>query len=353
MGTEEGYGSRVIVTTTPPSPPVLTAPAAHEVSYGLVRGVASSGSRRVVVKVDGRTVAKQPLTTRRFVVDLDLPFGEHVVTVATFDARGRSARRTVRRRLRPAARRPATGARPEARPGAPERPPHARSWLRLELRLLRPGPDDGGRRGVERTRGVSGSVDAEARGGGDRVVAVRRDARVRFVARSDLPHDARLLRQRRSQSAGSLVRRFDERWVAPRQCDDAVDRADADRHVRRLRPRHAPRRRGLREHPPDDRRPTVVGAGEANDRVRPRPPQPGDLAGERRPRPAQAVGLRVSALPTGGTSSACSPTFTTTASSIARSRPTRRGCSTRQAGSARHGTTTGSCSGAVGCSWQR
>ena len=95
MGTTEGYGSRVIVTTPLPTPPVLTAPAAHEVSYGLVRGTAAPGSQRVIVRVNGRLVAKQPLAARRFVVDLDLPFGEHVVVVETFDASGRAARRTV------------------------------------------------------------------------------------------------------------------------------------------------------------------------------------------------------------------------------------------------------------------
>ena len=95
MGTSEGYGSHVIVTVAPPSPPALTAPAAHEVSYGLVRGTASRGARRVVVRVDGRIVARQKLTARRFVVDLDLPFGQHMIAVDNFDARGRSARRTV------------------------------------------------------------------------------------------------------------------------------------------------------------------------------------------------------------------------------------------------------------------
>ena len=48
----QGYGSRVIVSTPPP--PTLVVPAAHQVSYGIVRGVAAPGARRLIVRIDGK-----------------------------------------------------------------------------------------------------------------------------------------------------------------------------------------------------------------------------------------------------------------------------------------------------------
>ncbi len=62
----------------------------------MVRGIAAPGARRVVVRVDGRTVKTLTLRTRAFTVDLDLPVGRRVVRVETLDARGRRAGRTIR-----------------------------------------------------------------------------------------------------------------------------------------------------------------------------------------------------------------------------------------------------------------
>lgn len=80
----------------PPPPLVVVAPAAHEVSYGLVRGTVRAGAKRVVVRVDGRIAGRASLRGRRFVVDLDLPFGTHTISVDAIGARGRPMRRTIR-----------------------------------------------------------------------------------------------------------------------------------------------------------------------------------------------------------------------------------------------------------------
>lgn len=85
----------MIVTPTPPAPPAITLPAPHQASYGIVRGVAAPGARRVVVRVDGRIVRKAKLAGRAFAIDLDLPFGVHAIRVETVDAKGRRAARTV------------------------------------------------------------------------------------------------------------------------------------------------------------------------------------------------------------------------------------------------------------------
>ncbi len=62
----------------------------------MVRGTAAPGARRLVVRVDGRTVRTLALRSRSFTVDLDLPVGRRVVSVETVDGRGRRAGRTIR-----------------------------------------------------------------------------------------------------------------------------------------------------------------------------------------------------------------------------------------------------------------
>jgi beta-lactamase class A len=81
---------------TPARPPVIERPAAHQVSYGLVEGRAAPGTRRVLVRVDGRVVRELRLrggTT--FSLDVPLPPRETRVRVETVDAKGRRAGRTV------------------------------------------------------------------------------------------------------------------------------------------------------------------------------------------------------------------------------------------------------------------
>ena len=78
-----------------PRPPAIERPAPHQVSYGLVQGLAAPGTRRALVRIDGRIVAKVPLQSRRFAIDLELPPRELRLRVETVDGRGRRAGRTV------------------------------------------------------------------------------------------------------------------------------------------------------------------------------------------------------------------------------------------------------------------
>jgi beta-lactamase class A len=86
-----------VIDTPPPAPrpPVVERPAAYEVSYGVVQGLAARGSRRVVVRVDGRVVREAPLRGRSFSLDVPLPLREVRVRVETVDGKGRRAGRTV------------------------------------------------------------------------------------------------------------------------------------------------------------------------------------------------------------------------------------------------------------------
>jgi beta-lactamase class A len=65
------------------------------VSYGVVEGTAARGTRRLVVRVDGRVVEELRLRGRRFLLDVELPPREVAVRVETFDAEGRRSGRTV------------------------------------------------------------------------------------------------------------------------------------------------------------------------------------------------------------------------------------------------------------------
>jgi hypothetical protein len=87
----------VPLTAPPPPlrPPAIERPAPFQASYGVVEGRAAPGAERVVVRVDGRIVAKLRLHGRSFTVDVDLPPREVRVRVETVDARGRRAGRTV------------------------------------------------------------------------------------------------------------------------------------------------------------------------------------------------------------------------------------------------------------------
>jgi hypothetical protein len=74
---------------------VLVRPAAYEVSYGIVEGRAAPGAQRVVVRIDGRIVARLRLARRAFRLDVDLPTREVALRVETVDGRGRRSGRTV------------------------------------------------------------------------------------------------------------------------------------------------------------------------------------------------------------------------------------------------------------------
>lgn len=79
----------------PLAPPVIERPAAYQVSYGVVEGRAAPGTRRVVVRIDGRIARKLRLTKREFRLEVELPPRELRIRVETVDAAGRRAGRTV------------------------------------------------------------------------------------------------------------------------------------------------------------------------------------------------------------------------------------------------------------------
>jgi len=89
----------VTLSTPPPppapSPPAIERPAPYQVSYGIVEGRAASGTRRVIVRVDGRVVGTSRLSGRSFALDVDLPAREVRLSVETVDGKGRRAARTV------------------------------------------------------------------------------------------------------------------------------------------------------------------------------------------------------------------------------------------------------------------
>jgi len=85
-----------VIDTAPPSrPPVVERPAAYQVSYGAVQGVAAPGTKRVVVRVDGKVVRDVRLRKRSFSLEVSLPPREVRVRVETADQEGRRAGHTV------------------------------------------------------------------------------------------------------------------------------------------------------------------------------------------------------------------------------------------------------------------
>jgi len=85
----------VIDTAPPPRPPVVERPVAYQVSYGAVQGVAAPGTKRVVVRVDGKVVRDVRLRARSFSLEVSLPPREVRVRVETADQEGRRAGHTV------------------------------------------------------------------------------------------------------------------------------------------------------------------------------------------------------------------------------------------------------------------
>jgi beta-lactamase class A len=76
-------------------PPVIAAPAAREVSFGLVSGRAPAGTRRVVVHVGGRVAADSPLRGRSFSLHVPLTVGPVRVRVTAVDGTGRRSSSSV------------------------------------------------------------------------------------------------------------------------------------------------------------------------------------------------------------------------------------------------------------------
>jgi hypothetical protein len=72
-------------------PPRIEQPAAYQVSYGVVAGVAPAGTARIVVRVGGRVLADRHLDRRRFRVIVTLPPRDATVRVVAVSARGASS----------------------------------------------------------------------------------------------------------------------------------------------------------------------------------------------------------------------------------------------------------------------
>ena len=70
-------------------PPAIVSPAPREVSFGRVEGRAAPGTRRILVRVDGRLVATKDVVRRRFVLVVPLPHRDVTVRVTAIGAGGR------------------------------------------------------------------------------------------------------------------------------------------------------------------------------------------------------------------------------------------------------------------------
>ena len=77
------------LATPPLPPPVLSAPAPYEVSFGRVAGRVAPGTRRIRIFVGRQLVAEKDLVRRRFSVDVELPRRDLSIRVTAFDAAGR------------------------------------------------------------------------------------------------------------------------------------------------------------------------------------------------------------------------------------------------------------------------
>jgi Beta-lactamase enzyme family len=84
-----------VLADSPLPPPAISQPVARQASYGLVSGLASRGTRRVVVSVRGRVVASRPLRRRRFALRVVLPTGTETVRITTVDDDGRRSATAV------------------------------------------------------------------------------------------------------------------------------------------------------------------------------------------------------------------------------------------------------------------
>lgn len=71
--------------------PVIVTPAAREVSFGRVAGTVPAGTSRIVVSVDGRVVADEPLGRKRFDVRVELPSRDVRLVVTAIGERRRSS----------------------------------------------------------------------------------------------------------------------------------------------------------------------------------------------------------------------------------------------------------------------
>ena len=218
-----------MLAAPPPPPPAIVAPAAREVSFGLVAGTAPAGTTRVIVRVGARVAADRPLRGQRFSLRVDLPFGDSQVSVTAVDGSGRRSTSRVA---------PVYGlprlAVPRVR-SATEDPALAGTvrsltrGFRRDERSLRPGSAHRTRRRLERACTLPRRVDAQARDRGDG--AAQRCRGSPPAARAWTFSCAAMLVDSDNASANAL-----EVWLAgstsgglgPRERDDARARASHD-----------------------------------------------------------------------------------------------------------------------------
>jgi beta-lactamase class A len=72
-------------------PPVLSAPAAQEISFGRIAGIAPRGTKRIVVRVGERVLATRRIGGRSFDFVVDLPSRDSTVRVTASGPRGASS----------------------------------------------------------------------------------------------------------------------------------------------------------------------------------------------------------------------------------------------------------------------
>ena len=109
----------------PIAPPTVVAPAPQSVSFGLVAGRVSPGTRRIVVAVDGRRVAATRVAGRRFRTRVRIPSRDVTVRVTAVGAAGARRSRAVG---------PVFGLPPAAAPTAAR--PHEDAVLARKVRAL-------------------------------------------------------------------------------------------------------------------------------------------------------------------------------------------------------------------------
>lgn len=85
-----------MLAALPLPPPVIQQPVSRQASYGLVTGIAPSGTRRIVVSTGGHVLADRPLRSRSFALRLTFPIGYETVRVTALAPGGRRSVSVVR-----------------------------------------------------------------------------------------------------------------------------------------------------------------------------------------------------------------------------------------------------------------
>jgi beta-lactamase family protein len=97
-GNVHGDDTRVpaaLPTLPPAASPVLLVPGSNEVSFGHLVGIVGPGTRRILVRVDGRLRADRAVRSHRFDFALALPRRDVTLTVTAVDRRGHRASTVV------------------------------------------------------------------------------------------------------------------------------------------------------------------------------------------------------------------------------------------------------------------